>query len=79
MVECVSFNKFIAPIASVLTDRGFLVFINLNMENYVHCPQCDSTHIRERHIGKKSGAVAGAATVAALDGVVFDRYECMEC
>lgn len=89
------------------------------MENYICCPVCDSTRIRERHIGKKgcavaggvsgalsgaaigsaipvvgtiagaavgalfgrlvAGAAAGAVTGAALDGVVFDRYECMNC
>ncbi len=85
------------------------------MKNYAHCSQCDSMRIRERHIGKKSSAVAGgmsgalvgatigsavpvvgtitgatiralfgrfvagAATGATLDGVVFDRYECMVC
>ncbi len=77
------------------------------MENYICCPVCDSTSIRERHIGKKSGAAigsaipvvgtiagaavgalfgrfvagatAGAVTGATLDGVVFDRYECVNC
>lgn len=61
------------------------------MENYIRCPACDSTRIRERHIGKKTGAVAGgvsgalagatagAVSGSALDGVVFDRYECIEC
>lgn len=23
------------------------------MENYIRCPACDSTRIRERHIGKR--------------------------
>lgn len=49
------------------------------MENYICCPVCDSTRIRERHIGKKTGATAGAVSGSALDGVVFDRYECIEC
>ncbi|MBQ0521893.1 MULTISPECIES: hypothetical protein [Morganellaceae] len=89
------------------------------MENYIRCPACDSTRIRERHIGKKTvavaggvsgalagasigsavpvvgtiagaavgalfgrlvaGATAGAVSGSALDGVVFDRYECIEC
>ncbi|HDU8582070.1 TPA: hypothetical protein RG685_001421 [Morganella morganii] len=72
------------------------------MENYIRCPACDSTRIRERHIGKKTGAVAGgvsgalagasigsavpvvgtiagAVSGSALDGVVFDSYECIEC
>nr|WP_282552397.1 hypothetical protein [Providencia stuartii] len=34
------------------------------MENYIRCPACDSTRIRERHIGKKTGAVAGGISGA---------------
>nr|WP_306804062.1 hypothetical protein [Providencia sp. PROV024] len=34
------------------------------MENYIRCPACDSTRIRERHIGKKTGAVAGGVSGA---------------
>lgn len=33
------------------------------MENYIYCQTFDSIRIREFHIGKKSGAVAGGASV----------------
>ncbi len=37
------------------------------MENYIRCPACDSTRIRERHIGKKTGAVAGGVSGALAE------------
>ncbi|MEX5995993.1 hypothetical protein [Providencia vermicola] len=42
------------------------------MENYIRCPACDSTRIRERHIGKKTGAVAGAKASATLSIIMVD-------
>ncbi|EMG9895047.1 hypothetical protein [Enterobacter hormaechei] len=40
------------------------------MENYICCPVCDSTRIRERHIGKKGGAIAGGIS-GALSGAAI--------
>ena len=92
----------------------------------VKCPNCNSSNVRERNIGKKTGGVAGgvggalggaatgaaigsvipgvgtaiggvvggllgrfaaaaagatagAAAGSALDGIVFDKYECRDC
>ncbi|WP_231106860.1 MULTISPECIES: hypothetical protein [Serratia] len=89
------------------------------MKNNIRCPVCDSRRVRERHTGKKGGAVAGgvsgvlsgaaigsaipvvgtlagaavgallgrfiagatagAVAGATLDGVIFERYECVDC
>ena len=32
------------------------------MENYICCSVCDSTCIRERHIGKKGDSVTGGVS-----------------
>lgn len=37
------------------------------MENDIRCPVCGSSHIRERNIGKKGGAIIGGIS-GALNG-----------
>ncbi|OVZ94934.1 hypothetical protein CBW54_00525 [Yersinia kristensenii] len=55
------------------------------------CPECGSDRINERHIGRTTGSIAdgvagalsgagtGAVTGSAMDGVLFDRFECRNC